>query len=206
MRELLSYLPSSNREPAPRLDITDTPDRLVEHFNGFVPDDPKKPYDIYQIIQGLADHGKYYDVMPLFARNIATCFIRLNGRSVGVIANQPLFMAGCLDINSSDKAARFIRFCDAFRIPLLTLVDVPGFLPEWNRRRGGSSVTGRNALCVLRGNRTEGNHGSQKSLRRRLYCNVQPGPGGDINFCLAHGPNCRDGRGGSCGYRFFKRD
>lgn len=137
VRELLSYLPSSNREPAPCLEITDAPDRLIERFNGFIPDDPKKPYDIYEIIKGLADHGEYYDVMPLFAKNMATCFIRINGKTVGVIANQPLFMAGCLDINSSDKAARFIRFCDAFRIPLLTLVDVPGFLPGVEQETGG---------------------------------------------------------------------
>ncbi len=183
VRELLSYLPSSNREPAPCLEITDTPDRLVDHFNGFVPDDPKKPYDIYQIIQGLADHGKYYDVMPLFARNIATCFIRINGRTVGVIANQPLFMAGCLDINSSDKAARFIRFCDAFRIPLLTLVDVPGFLPGVEQETGGIIRHGAKMLFAY----CEATVPKVTMVLRKAYGGAyiamcSRGLGGDINF------------------------
>ncbi len=137
VRELLSYLPSSNKDRGQSLGVTDSPDRLIPGFNGFIPEDPKKPYDIYDIIEKLADEGKYYDVMPYFSKNIATCFIRLNGKTVGVIANQPLFMAGCLDLNASDKAARFIRFCDAFNIPLLTLVDVPGFLPGVEQETGG---------------------------------------------------------------------
>ncbi|MDR3296285.1 MAG: methylmalonyl-CoA carboxyltransferase [Clostridiales Family XIII bacterium] len=137
VRELLSYLPSNNLETAPVLMAGDDPGRLIPEFNDVIPENPNKPYDMYGIIRGLADEGKLYDVAPQYAKNIITCFIRLNGATVGVTANQPKFASGCLDINASDKAARFIRRCDAFNIPLLTLVDVPGFLPGVDQETGG---------------------------------------------------------------------
>ena len=137
VRELIGYLPSSNLETAPLLPTDDDVNRRIPEFNSIVPDDPKKPYDIYTIIKGLADDGHIYDMMPYYAKNIVTCFIRLGGASVGVIANQPKVFAGCLDINASDKAARFIRRCDAFNIPLLTITDVPGFLPGVEQETGG---------------------------------------------------------------------
>ncbi len=137
VRELLSYFPSNNMENPPVYEVTDDANRMVPDFNEIIPDNPNKAYDIYKVIEGLADNGKYLDVMEHYAKNIVTCFIRMNGTTVGVIANQPKVGAGCLDINASDKAARFIRRCDAFNIPMLTLEDVPGFLPGTDQEYGG---------------------------------------------------------------------
>ncbi len=137
VRELLSYLPSNNLEMAPVVPTNDDPNRMIPEFNDIIPDNPNKAYDMYDIITKIADNGQIYDVMPLYAKNMVTCFIRLDGQTVGVIANQPKFGAGCLDINASDKAARFIRRCDAFNIPLLTIEDVPGFLPGTDQEYGG---------------------------------------------------------------------
>ncbi len=137
VRELLSYMPSNNLETAPCYETGDSLNRRIEEFNDIIPENPNKAYDMYDVIKKLADSEQYYDVMPLYAKNIITCFIRLNGSTVGVIANQPKFGAGCLDINASDKAARFIRRCDAFNIPLLTIEDVPGFLPGKDQELGG---------------------------------------------------------------------
>jgi len=137
VRELLSYFPSSNREKAPSVPTKDPVDRACEELNSAIPDKAKRGYDIYKIIEQIADDGKYLDVMPMYAKNIATCFIRLGGETIGVIANQPKYAAGCLDINASDKAARFVRRCDAFNIPLLNIVDVPGFLPGKTQETGG---------------------------------------------------------------------
>lgn len=137
VRELLSYMPSNNLETAPVYGTNDDPNRMIPEFNDIIPDNPNKAYDMYDIITRLADDGKIFDVMPHYAKNMITCFIRMDGATVGVIANQPKFGAGCLDINASDKAARFIRRCDAFNIPLLTIEDVPGFLPGADQEYGG---------------------------------------------------------------------
>jgi Acetyl-CoA carboxylase, carboxyltransferase component (subunits alpha and beta) len=137
VRDLLSYLPSNNLETAPIYATGDDMNRLIPEFNDIIPENPNKAYDMYDIINKLADNGTIYDVMPHYAKNIVTCFIRMNGQTIGVIANQPKFAAGCLDINASDKAARFIRRCDAFNIPLLTIEDVPGFLPGTDQEYGG---------------------------------------------------------------------
>ena len=137
VRELLSYMPSNNLETAPVYATNDSSNRLIPEFNEIIPENPNKAYDMYDIITKLADEGQFYDVMPLYAQNIITCFIRLDGTTVGVIANQPHEGAGCLDINASDKAARFIRRCDAFNIPVLTIEDVPGFLPGMDQEFGG---------------------------------------------------------------------
>ena len=137
VKELLSYLPSNNLEVAPPTASDDDPDRLIPELNTIIPDEPNKAYDIYQIIASLADDGRYLDVASHYAKNIVTCYIRLAGNTVGVIANQPRVAAGCLDINASDKAARFVRHCDAFNIPILTLEDVPGFLPGIDQESGG---------------------------------------------------------------------
>lgn len=137
VRELLSYMPSNNMEMPPVYASNDDVNRLIPELNDIIPDNPNKAYDIYDVITKIADDGKLFDVMPHYAKNIVTCFIRLDGATVGVIANQPKFGAGCLDINASDKAARFIRRCDAFNIPLLTIEDVPGFLPGTDQEYGG---------------------------------------------------------------------
>ena len=136
IRELLSFLPSNNTEDPPVVPTDDPPDREDTALDSLVPDNPNKPYDIKEIIQAVADDGYFFETQPMYAMNIVTGFVRLNGRSVGIVANQPMVLAGCLDIGASRKGGRFVRFCDAFNIPLLTFVDVPGFLPgtdqEWN--------------------------------------------------------------------------
>lgn len=137
VRELLSYMPSNNMETAPIYACTDDVNRMIPELNEIIPDNPNKAYDMYEVIKKIADDGKYFDVMPHFAKNMITCYIRMDGATVGVIANQPKVGAGCLDIDASDKAARFIRRCDAFNIPLLTLEDVPGFLPGTGQEYGG---------------------------------------------------------------------
>jgi len=137
VRELLSYLPSNNMETAPEYACDDDINRKIQEFNTIIPDNPNKAYNMYDIISKIADDGKYFDVMPHYAKNIITCYIRLGGNTVGVVANQPQVGAGCLDINASDKAARFVRRCDTFNIPLLTIEDVPGFLPGTGQEHGG---------------------------------------------------------------------
>ena len=137
IRRLLSFLPSNNLETAPVRPTTDASSRLEESLNSIVPDSSNRPYDMYDVIRGIVDDGDFMDVQQHFAGNIITGYARLNGASIGVVANQPSVLAGCLDINASDKAARFIRTCDAFNVPLLTLVDVPGFLPGTNQEFGG---------------------------------------------------------------------
>jgi len=136
VRELLSYLPSNNAENAPFVATDDPPDRQSPVLETVVPENPNKPYDIKTIIEEVADDGVFFEIQPAYAMNMVIGFARLGGRSVGIVANQPMVLAGCLDIGASVKAARFVRFCDAFNIPLVTLVDVPGFLPgtdqEWN--------------------------------------------------------------------------
>ncbi len=137
VKEILSLFPSNNMETAPQTLCTDDVNRLIPEFDEIIPDNPNKAYDMYEVIRGIADDGYLMDVMPHYAKNMITCFIRLDGQSVGVIANQPKVGAGCLDIDASDKAARFIRRCDAFNIPLLTIEDVPGFLPGTGQEYGG---------------------------------------------------------------------
>jgi propionyl-CoA carboxylase beta chain len=137
IKKLLSYLPSNNLEDPPLEDTGDDPNRTDESLTEVVPDDPDKPYDIVDIIASVVDNGDFLEIQPLWAPNIVVGFARLNGRSIGIVANQPKFYAGALDINSSTKAARFIRFCDAFNIPIITFEDVPGFLPGIDQEHGG---------------------------------------------------------------------
>ncbi len=137
IRYLLGFLPSNNMEEAPIVDTGDDPMRMEESLNTLLPDNSNAAYDMYDVIKGIVDNGEYYDVLAHYAKNIITCFARFDGQTVGIIANQPKFMAGCLDINASDKSSRFIRFCDAFNIPLVNLVDVPGFLPGVQQEYGG---------------------------------------------------------------------
>jgi propionyl-CoA carboxylase beta chain len=115
----------------------DAPDRIDESLDTLIPDNPNQPYDMKELIRKLADEGDFYEIQAAHAGNILTGYIRLEGRTVGVVANQPMVLAGVLDIDSSRKAARFVRFCDAFEIPILTLVDVPGFLPGTSQEYGG---------------------------------------------------------------------
>jgi propionyl-CoA carboxylase beta chain len=137
IRELLGYLPSNNREDAPRRSSKDPWDRTHSALNTLVPEDPQKPYDIKDVIHAVADDSEFFEVHEHFAKNIVVGFARLDGRPVGIVANQPAFLAGVLDISASVKGARFVRFCDAFNIPLITFEDVPGFLPGTQQEFGG---------------------------------------------------------------------
>jgi len=129
IRKLLSYIPQNNLEEAPLVKCTDPIDRVEDALNEIVPDSPNKAYDMYEVIGAIIDNGEFLEVQRDYAKNIIIGFARFNGQSVGIVANQPKFLAGVLDCNASRKAARFVRFCDAFNIPLVSLVDVPGFLP-----------------------------------------------------------------------------
>ncbi|MEM1522689.1 MAG: carboxyl transferase domain-containing protein, partial [Thermofilaceae archaeon] len=137
IKRLLSYLPLNNVEDPPFIDTGDDPYREDETLNSIVPDDPEEPYDVKEIISTVFDRGTFLEVHEHFAPNAVVGFARLAGHVVGVVANQPAFMAGALDINSSDKIARFVMFCDAFNIPIITLMDVPGFLPGTVQEHGG---------------------------------------------------------------------
>ena len=137
IRELLSFLPSNNMEDAPSLPCSDDIRRETETLQTVIPDDPNVPYDMKDVIEPVVDNHYFFEVMSHFARNVVVGFARLGGQSVGIVANQPAFLAGVLDIDASDKAARFIRFCDCFNIPLVTFEDVPGFLPGCQQEHDG---------------------------------------------------------------------
>lgn len=137
IKRLLSYLPQNNLEKPPSYLCQDDINRVAYGLDKIVPDNPNKAYDMYDVIKAIADDGEIMDVQAGYAQNIITCFARAGGRTIGIIANQPKYLAGCLDVNASDKAARFIRCCDAFNIPLLTLTDVPGFLPGTGQEYSG---------------------------------------------------------------------
>ena len=146
IRKLLSYLPQNNLEDPPLVVCDDPIDRLEDSLNDIIPDSPNKPYDVKNVIHAIADNNEFLEIQRHYAPNIITGFARFNGISVGIVANQPNYLAGVLDINSSRKAARFVRFCDAFNIPILTLVDVPGFLPGTTQEYGGIILHGAKLL------------------------------------------------------------
>ncbi|MBO9473609.1 acyl-CoA carboxylase subunit beta [Shimia sp. R10_1] len=137
VRRLVDFLPLNNREKPPVRPFFDEPGRVEKSLDTLVPENPNTPYDMKELIHKVADEGDFYEIQEDYAKNIITGFIRLEGQTVGVVANQPTVLAGCLDIDSSRKAARFVRFCDCFEIPILTLVDVPGFLPGTSQEYGG---------------------------------------------------------------------
>ncbi|RME06742.1 MAG: methylmalonyl-CoA carboxyltransferase [Anaerolineae bacterium] len=146
VRKLLEYIPQNNMEDPPFVDTGDDPLRREEALDEIIPDDPGKPYDIKDVIRLIVDNGEFFEIQPAFAANIVIGFARLGGHSVGIVANQPAVLAGVLDINASEKAARFVRFCDAFNIPIVTFVDVPGFLPGTDQEHGGIIRSGAKLL------------------------------------------------------------
>jgi acetyl-CoA carboxylase carboxyltransferase component len=146
IRKLLSYLPQNNLEEAPLATNDDPIDRLEDTLNYIIPENPNKPYDVKDVIHSIVDNREFMEVQRHYAPNIVTGYARFNGMSVGIVANQPNYLAGVLDINASRKAARFVRFCDAFNIPILTLVDVPGFLPGTAQEYGGIIIHGAKLL------------------------------------------------------------
>ena len=145
-RRFFDYLPPNNREGAPRWPTDDPPGRIEPSLDSLVPDDQEKPYDIKEVILKVADEGEFFELQPGYAQNIVIGFMRLQGSTVGVVANQPMVLAGCLDIDASKKGARFVRFCDAFNIPIFTLVDVPGFMPGTAQEYGGIIKNGAKLL------------------------------------------------------------
>ena len=149
VRQLLSYLPLNNVEEPPRVRSADDPERADPELDAIVPASPNQPYDIKEIIRRVVDDGELLEVQPIFAPNIVVGFARLDGRSVGIVANQPAHLAGCLDINASIKGARFVRFCDAFNIPLVIFEDVPGFLPGTAQEFGGIIRNGAKLLYAF---------------------------------------------------------
>ncbi len=146
VRNLLSFIPQNNLEETPLKQTNDPIDRLEDGLNDIIPDSPNRPYDMYEVIGGIIDSGEFLEVHADYAKNIIVGFARFNGQSVGIVANQPKYLAGVLDINASRKAARFVRFCDAFNIPIVTLVDVPGFLPGTAQEYGGVILNGAKLL------------------------------------------------------------
>lgn len=137
VRKLLSYLPSNNMEMPIKYQIADDVNRICENLNSIIPESATRPYDMKEVIMSVVDDGDFFEVQPYYAKNMIIGFARIGGQSVGILANNPKFLAGCLDINASDKASRFISICDSFNIPLINFVDVPGFLPGTNQEYGG---------------------------------------------------------------------
>ena len=149
VRRLVDFLPLNNREKPPVRPFFDRPDRVENSLDTLIPENPNQPYDMKELILKVADEGDFYEIQEDYAKNIITGFIRLEGQTVGVVANQPMVLAGCLDIDSSRKAARFVRFCDCFEIPILTFVDVPGFLPGTSQEYGGVIKHGAKLLFAF---------------------------------------------------------
>lgn len=149
IREMMSYLPSNNMEDAPYAATMDDPLRADKELDTIVPDNPNKPYDVREIINLIFDDGKFYETQEHFAQNVVVGFARLGGHAVGIVANQPMVLAGVLDIDASEKAARFVRFCDCFNIPLIVFEDVPGFLPGVNQEHGGIIRKGAKLLYAF---------------------------------------------------------
>ncbi len=149
VRELLNFIPSNNAEDPPLLKSQDDPQRVDEKLDAHIPEEPNKPYDMKTLIKSTLDEGYFFEIGPDFAKNLIIGFGRYNGRSVGIVANQPMVLAGCLDINASIKGARFVRFCDAFNIPIVTFVDVPGFLPGTTQEFGGIILHGAKLLYAF---------------------------------------------------------
>ena len=174
IRELLSYLPGNNVDEAPRMETTDPVDREDEALDRLVPASPNQPYDMLDLIHAIADEGAFLEVHRHFAKNIIVGFARLGGRSVGIVANQPAHLAGTLDIDASVKAARFVRFCDAFNIPLVTFEDVPGFLPGTVQEFGGIIRHGAKLLYAFaEATVPKVTRDHAQGLRRRLLRDVE---------------------------------
>ena len=169
MRRLMDFLPANNEFGVPELPTYDAWDRMEPSLDTLIPDNPNKPYDIKELIHKIVDEGDFFEIQETFARNMVTGFARMEGRTIGIVANQPMILAGVLDSDASRKAARFVRFCDCFNIPIVTFVDVPGFLPGTDQEYGGSDQARRQAaVCLRRGDGAESDGDHAQSLWRRL--------------------------------------
>ncbi|MGZ5914635.1 MAG: acyl-CoA carboxylase subunit beta, partial [Hyphomicrobium sp.] len=149
MRRLMDFLPSNNQSGVPVLPTKDSPDREDRSLDTLIPDNPNKPYDMKELILKVADEGDFFEIQSAFAKNIVTGFVRMEGSTVGIVANQPMVLAGVLDSDASRKAARFVRFCDCYDIPIVTFVDVPGFLPGTAQEYGGLIKHGAKLLFAF---------------------------------------------------------
>jgi len=183
VRELISFLPSNNMEDPPAKPCLDDIERENPELQNLIPTDPNKPYDMHEVITSVVDDQNFFELMPFYAQNIITGYARMGGKTVGIVANQPAFLAGVLDINSSIKAARFVRFCDAFNIPLLTFVDVPGFLPGTTQEFGGIIKHGAKLLYAF----SEATVPKITLITRKAYGGAydvmsSKHIGGDVNF------------------------
>ena len=196
-RYLMSFLPQNNLELPPRMDTGDDPDREDPELDTIVPDNPNKPYDMRDVVNRIVDNGEFFEVQEHFAKNMIIGFSRLNGRPIGVVGNQPAQLAGVLDIASSEKAARFVRFCDAFNIPLLTFMR-RARLPARHQPGVGRDHPPRReaALRVHRGDRAEAHHRHAQGLRRRLRRHELQAHAGRLQLRLADGRGGRDGSRG----------
>ncbi len=186
IRELISFLPSNNMEDPPVKPCTDSAHRTDEKLQTLVPDNPNKPYDIKEIIYSVVDDHHFFEVQPDYARNVTIGFGRLNGKSVGFVANQPAALAGVLDINASNKAARFVRFCDAFNIPLMTFTDVPGFLPGVDQEHGGIIKHGAKLIYAYAEATVPKINVITRKAYGGAYCVMSSKHlGGDVNYAYA---------------------
>ena len=182
VRTLLSYLPSNNEEAPPRIPNKDDPQRMTDELTDIVPSDTQKVYDMHQVMACLLDNGEFFEIKPEFAKNIITSFGRLNGYPVGIVANQPLFMAGSLTIDASCKEARFIRFCDSFGIPLIFLADTTGYLPGSHQEHGGILRHGAKVLFAI----AESVVPKIAVLIRKAYGGAKPAMGIDKDIGIDH--------------------
>ena len=199
IRELLSYLPSNNVDEPPRRPTSDPVDREDEALDSLVPESPNQPYDMHDLVHAVADDGEFLEVHQHFARNLIVGFAHLGGRSVGIVANQPAHLAGTLDIDASVKAARFVRFCDAFNIPLVTFEDVPGFLPGTRAGvRRNHPARRQAALRVCRGDGAEADRDHAQGLRRCLLRHGEQAHSHRRQLRVAVSRDRRDGTGGRC--------
>ena len=199
IRRLFDFLPLSNREKPPVRPTEDEGERLDFSLDTLVPANPNKPYDMKELITKVVDEGDFFELQADYARNIITGFARIEGSTVGIVANQPMVLAGCLDIDSSRKAARFVRFCDCFNIPIVTFVDVPGFLPGTAQEYGGIIKHGAKLLyAYTEATVPEGHRDHPQGLWRRLRRDEQQAPARRRQLRLAHGRDRRDGLQG-CG-------
>ena len=197
LRRFVDFLPANNREKAPVRPTLDPVDRDDASLDTLVPDNPNKPYDIKELILKVVDEGDFFELSPEWAGNIVVGFGRMAGRTVGFVANQPMVLAGCLDIDSARKGARFVRFCDAFNIPIVTFVDVPGFLPGTPAGvRRHHQARRQAALCLCRGDGAQGDGDHPQGLWRRLRRDGVQAPARRRELCLAGRGDRGDGRQG----------
>jgi propionyl-CoA carboxylase beta chain len=191
LRRFINYLPANNREQPPVWPTDDPADRVIPSLDTLVPADPNKPYDMKELVTRMVDDNEFFELQPAHAANIITGFGRMQGSTVGIVANQPMVLAGCLDIDSSKKAARFVRFCDAFNIPIITLVDVPGFLPGTSQEYGGIIKHGAKLLYAYAEAQDHADH--PQGLRRRVRRHGQQAPARRRELRVAVGGDRGDG-------------